>query len=391
MIPIILLFICLVLNFWAQIRVNHALAPGFQRTMISISIWVLPFFGAFFSQIGLPKPQRERVRVPNEKLPSGFLANEAPDQILLDGFAPFEVIEHLLDIKGLPILKWKSFAAWRSEIADPAMQQHATTLGQRAWLHHLRNTLCPHSYFYETDTAFVISSLEPNVIVASAKFVATTRKRISRLLPNVARFPQEMKSILLVLDDADTYYRYLSIYYPDDGDFALSGGVFIDAGCPHFVTVARDLSATEPVITHELTHSALSYLRLPKWLDEGIAVNSEQRLSPSGHLGAPREMHQKHQQFWNTEAIQEFWSGHSFDRQDDGNLLSYDLARILVAHFSSDWNAFEKFVLTAERHDGGNGAAQKTLAVDLGHCVCSLFGFDTTPEWSPAAQAGKSQ
>jgi hypothetical protein len=195
-----------------------------------------------------------------------------------------------------------------------------------------------------------------------------------------------MKSILLVLDDSDVYYRYLSIYYPRDGEFAMSGGVFIDAGCPHFVTVRRDLSATEPVITHELTHSALSYLRLPKWLDEGIAVNSEHRLSPSGHLGAPKDMHQRHLRFWNEHTIQEFWSGRAFDRQDDGNLLSYDLARILVAHFSRDWQAFARFVHNAQRHDGGDGAARDVLDVDLGQCVCSLFGFEATPDWSPSGE-----
>jgi hypothetical protein len=40
-----------------------------------------------------------------------------------------------------------------------------------------------------------------------------------------------------VLDSEEDYYRYVSIYYPSEGEFALSGGMFIHAGCPHFVVV----------------------------------------------------------------------------------------------------------------------------------------------------------
>jgi len=388
MIFLIIFAILIALNIWAQARVSRALGPCFQRTMINMSIWVVPFIGAFFSQIGLPKAPRDTVTVPAAMLPPGFLKNDVPDSIVLPGITPFSVNEYLLTIHNVPILDWKAFAAWQTEIADPAQQRHATVMGHRAWLCYLKDAIGSHCYLYETDTAFIISSLEPNVIMASAEFIATTRKRINHLLPDVARFPEETKSILIVLDNEDTYYQYVSIYYPDNGDFALSGGMFINAGCPHFVTLRRDLTATEPVITHKLTHSALNYLGLPLWLDEGIAVNSEHRLCPrQSRLGEPREMHARHLRFWNTERIQEFWSGHSFSRQDDGNLLSYDLARILVEYFSRDWAAFARFVLAAKRGDAGRSAARDTLAVDLGQSVCSLFGFEVTPEWSPPMQA----
>lgn len=90
-----------------------------------------------------------------------------------------------------------------------------------------------------------------------------------------------------------------------------------------------------------------------------------------------------HQQFWNEETIQEFWSGKSFLRPDEGNLLSYDLARILVEQFSHDWESFKPFVQQAQLADAGHEAATTLLGVDLGSTVAVLFDLEATSSWSP--------
>jgi hypothetical protein len=51
---------------------------------------------------------------------------------------------------------------------------------------------------------------------------------------------------------------------------------------------------------------------------------------PSAH-GAPAEVHEKHVAFWNETTIQEFWSGKSWRRPDDANMLSYELARTFIS------------------------------------------------------------
>ncbi len=58
----------------------------------------------------------------------------------------------------------------------------------------------------------------------------------------------------------------------------------------------------------------------------------------------------------------------------DGNLLSYDLARILVAYMAKDWEAFRRFVLAANMADGGAAAAREHLGADLGKLACALLG-----------------
>src|SRR5688572_25195416 len=72
-------------------------------------------------------------------------------------------------------------------------------------------------------------------------------------------------------------------------------------------------------------------------------------------------MHGKHQRFWKEADIQHFWSGHSFGRTDDGNSLSYDLARIIVEQLAKDWESFKRFVLAARHDDGGEAAARERL------------------------------
>jgi hypothetical protein len=231
----------------------------------------------------------------------------------------------------------------------------------------------------------ILSSLEPAIVDAMSRYVTTTRKRVARTLGALANFPAGLKSIVLVLDDEDAYYRYVSMFDPSEGEFALSGGSFINMSCPHFVVRRDNLSAVEPVIAHELTHSALAHLELPLWIDEGLAVNTEHRTA-GAHRGlhTAKQLHAKHVAFWNDELIQQFWSGASFRRTDDGNMLSYDLARIMVAQMGRRWPAFERFAQGARRADAGASAARAHLELDLGTYVSLMFEREPTAAWSPA-------
>ena len=293
---------------------------------------------------------------------------------------------HLQNPQDLPQLDWPALDAWAHGTGDRAPEAVADALnqGRRAWLLHLRDALGTHMHLHEGADCFILSPLEPSVARATARYVTTTRQRIDRLLAGMAHFPVAEKSILLVLEDEDTYYHYVAQFYGEDGEFARSGGMFIHFGCPHFVVVAADLAAIEPVIAHEMTHNALAHLQLPTWLDEGLAVNTERRLKgapPAQHTAA--QLHFLHQRFWTPERMQEFWAGTSFQRTDDGNLLSYELARILVDHMARDWAAFTAFVTTAQRRDAGAQAAVEVLSVDLGSSVGALLDIVDNEGWAP--------
>lgn len=368
----------MLVNGWASWRIRQAGDTLHKPHLHIAMVWLAPGIGALMAWAELRA--MARAAAPLTLPPPGDVA---PTEVTA-GSATFPLDQHLVSAGGWPLVDWQAASAWTGALDATLAAQARDTL-HRGWLLHLRDALGEHVFLHETADAYVLSSLEPRVAAATASYIASTRQRVARVLQGLARYPEGQKSILLVLDDEANYYHYVSQYYPDGGEFAFSGGMFIDAGCPHFVTVAADLSLIEPVIAHELTHAALAHLNLPLWLDEGLAVNTERQLAvalPSVHT--PRELQAKHAAFWGHAEIQAFWRGESFQRTDDGNLLSYDLARILVEQLAKpSWPAFARFVTHAKRTDAGNASAKEHLGIDLGPSASALVCNTPSDLWAP--------
>jgi hypothetical protein len=374
----------LALNAWATLRLLRADGHFRRRGMFVAVSWLAPVAGPLMALGELRVHERAtRFHAAPEREQSG----PPPQALHAAGVDDFALATHLQDVNGFPIPDWTAVDEWRSRIADERERSRAGCTSRRAWFEHLRTALGPRFWLHETEDAIVLSSLEPAVAAATARYVSITRSKISSLLGTLARFTPGEKSVLLVLDDEDAYYRYVSIYYPAEGEFAFSSGMFIDAGCPHFVVRRADLVTIEPVIAHELTHSALAHLRLPTWLDEGIAVNTERQIAGARRReDDARQMHARHVKFWGEPEIQQFWSGESFRRADDGNALSYDLARIIVEQAGRNWPRFAGFVGNARRADAGAASAREHLDIDLGAYVCLLLDKAPSRDWSPEAQ-----
>ncbi|SFD97380.1 hypothetical protein ABL840_20620 [Variovorax sp. NFACC27] len=310
-----------------------------------------------------------------------------PAVISADGLPDLHLSQHLSLHEGFPAMKWAEVESWLSDTESPAAQAHAWEAAEKAWLLHFRQALGPAFQLREAESAMLLSSLDDGVARATLHYMVRTLARVAATLDGLAQIPSWGKDILIVFDDAESYYRYVAHYYPDQGEFAFSSGMYINDGCAHFVTVKADLSAIEPVIAHEMTHSCLAHLPLPLWLNEGLAVNTELRITGgSGSYPGTHELRRKHLGFWGPQEIQEFWSGESFKRTDDGNMLSYDLARLIVSHFASDWEAFKRFVLDADASDAGAASARENLHIDLGALACALLEKEPSPPWGPQPQ-----
>lgn len=236
-----------------------------------------------------------------------------------------------------------------------------------------------HGYSIQESREFLLLSALPqreaNVFL---RFCESARKRILGFLDGLASAHGSGKHVVIVFDDQEDYYDYVSNYYQDGGEYAMSSGMFIQHGYGHFVLWTGEIHAMEPVIAHELTHCLVSHLPLPAWLNEGIAVNSERRIFPQlAHPSAqqyfPHEMVAKHAAFWSEQTIQEFWSGKSFLRPDEGNMLSYDLATKITALAARDFDAFRRFALRADGVDAGL-AAESELGYPLHHLVEAILG-----------------
>jgi hypothetical protein len=315
-----------------------------------------------------------------------------PGEIVVDGLPPFPLQAHLRDDGGFPALDWQAVYAWASTGIEDAVANRGWTACGRAWLQHLGARLGSSYRVDEGSTARMLSSLPPAEARTVLGFMERTPSRIVRILDGVAAIAPWGKDALVVFDDADTYYRYVARHYPQDGEFGFSGGMHLsEDGSSYFVTMKAELAAIEPVIAHEMTHACLAHLPIPAWLNEGLAVNTERRLTPQPRPTiTPHQVHRMHIRFWNADTIQEFWCGHSFQRSDQGKMLSYELATTLVEQLARDWPRFRDFAREASFEDAGQAAAQRHFELDLGAAVCALVERDGDPEWSPDSRRWQS-
>jgi hypothetical protein len=309
----------------------------------------------------------------------------APEWVTVRGGYEFAIARHTAAHNGFPIVEWDKARAWVDTVEPESRRLEAWTACERAWLLHFRDALGAQFRLDESEGAAIVSSLEPHQARTALDYMARTLRRIGAVLEGIVQTEVWGKDILIVFDDQEAYYRYVSHYYPDTGEFAFSGGMHINGGCAHFVTVKADLHQLEATIAHEMTHACLEHLPLPLWLNEGLAVNTERRLAGSQRLplGALERLHERLRRFWSVLSIQDFWSGASFSRPGESNELSYELARILVEQLAKDWMPFAEFVRHADRADAGSAAALQYLGLDLGQAVTALVERETPRSWSP--------
>lgn len=298
---------------------------------------------------------------------------------------------HTLDLvpltvrdNGFPYPDWSAVADWLDTLPDD-VELPAWQAARRAWLCMLRDALPPGYAIHESDDALLLGAQPARQANTTLDYVGTSLKRVRRMLGALPHETLDTKEILVVFDDEALYYRYIAHFYGDeDGDeVAMSSGLHIGGAGHHFMTCDADLHAMEPVIVHELTHSCLRHLPIPAWLNEGMAVNAEQRVTRTGDdIYTVRELEAKHRAFWNEDTIQAFWSGAAYVRTDDGSRLAYDLGRVLVNGLAADWAAFERFAAIAHGDDAGAAAAREVFDLDLGDAVRDFLGRDGGM-WSP--------
>jgi hypothetical protein len=168
---------------------------------------------------------------------------------------------------------------------------------------------------------------------------------------------------IIMFADLDAYYSYVSEYC-QDGEHPASGGVYLFKGYGHLAFCFHELSLAERVIAHELAHAVLLGLKIPLWLNEGVAQTAEiSLLGQSAHDFD--KINDTFRSFWTERTIQEFWRGTSFHRLDHGRMQSYYLALLLTSKLTRDMIRFRKFVKTASEKDGGQAALYETYGLRL--------------------------
>jgi len=385
-----LLILIVVPNAWATWRVARSRLMPLPKKMLIVTAWLIPILGANIALREVAAEARRAigsrdVDVPRARPPR----RHAPATVDGNGQEPFDFRDHVQE-GSVPIVDFAALDAWAGKASSAEGARSAREKGRRAWLLFLRNSLGERAELVEAHGCRVLSGYSQGTASAVCRFMADSHKRIAQLLEGMARFPEEPPT-LISFDGDDVYRKYVSSYYPEQGEYFASGTIFINAGYPHLVAVRGNLSELEPAIAHEMTHCALAHLSLPLWLDEGLAVHTGQRIFASERrAGAASELLAKHHEFWNPDTIQEFWCGGSFHRTFEGERLSNDLARLMVELIGRDWGTLVRFATQARRPDGGMEAARAGLGLDLGDLAASAIDVKPDASWAPRPDSWKS-
>ena len=172
------------------------------------------------------------------------------------------------------------------------------------WLEQLATDLGGVCHVRQSHNFYCFSDLDEETtrtLLAYAEFVVET---IRASLGSAAWTGYHGKHVLLLFSDPDDYFAYVS-YYHADGRHILSSGVFIRKGYAHIALPYVNTFSAQHVLVHELTHNLLCHLRIPLWLNEGLAVLIERTVARQPFI-IDRELADRHRTHWNEINIQTF-------------------------------------------------------------------------------------
>ena len=286
--------------------------------------------------------------------------------------------EHMPVIDGFPRPRWEAIDSLLAQRPEARAHEDWVTAG-RTWMEETARHLGAPYAVQETDNFFLLSPLSARQNDLLKKFLEKTWRQITVKLEGLGETEVFGKRVVLLFDSHDRYYQYCAHFY-SEGEHPISSGVFLNAEYGHTAIPFFDIPETEATLAHELTHCFLRSLPIPLWLNEGLAVTMEDEICANRPLRMDNERLAEHAHYWDEETIQDFWTGESFRRVDEGLSLSYELARYWVRALAHDVDAFIEFARLATYEDGGEAAAVQVYGGSLGGVIHQFFG---PGEWSP--------
>jgi hypothetical protein len=256
------------------------------------------------------------------------------------------------------------------------------------WVGVLRDELGGSYRISESDDYILLSEYDDDQVKFLLRVTAKAHSIILLNLGHLAASSGGSRNVILLFSELDDYDHYVAYFYRG-AHIPQSGGVYINTGYQHIAL--RDGGPTDAavIIVHELCHNCVHHLPVPAWLNEGVAVTLERKISREiiadlrgGIMDG--ELAERHHEFWNEANIQEFWAGTTFHMKEEAQALSYSLAEVLVHKLSGDHRLFLEFLANAHYDDAGQTAALDILGINLGDAVADFLG---PGEWRPVRKA----
>src|SRR5882672_4676168 len=278
---------------------------------------------------------------------------------------------------------WKLIAKAIEQTISPEDVPDACAEAALEWTEQVRRDLGGDYQVRWSKEFILVSAIEAAAADQFLAFAEGTLEHINATLKDAAWRSGQGKHVILLFADEDDYYQYVS-YFNRDGIHPTSGGCMIHKDYVHIAMPYHDGRSIRRVLVHELVHLSVVHLRLPLWLNEGLAVVLDRAAAVWRQTILDHELRDRHLAYWNAGNIQKFWSGVSFGEPGDSNELSYSLAEILVNLLLSQSQEFEVFLKQAHWDDAGQTAALDVLGVDLGQTGATFLGESN---WRPNRKA----
>lgn len=274
---------------------------------------------------------------------------------------------------------WEGIAALiEAPGADRSAVNLAWCTAATQWMGYFAEALGSGYKVFESDNFILVSTADTSRIHGTLRFLEECHARISESLPFVKHEVLYGKCAVVVFGSEDDFYGYFADFHEVDGDYAMAGGVYLNEGYGHFALPSENLAVYRSVMCHELCHALLASMELPAWLDEAVTGEIEHQIVGGNPYELDREIIKEHRGYWTTQRLNSFWSGESFGFPDNGQRLSYHLARFLfnaLASYSSP-DSMASFMKSASREDSALSAARDILGVDLIEVLSDLLGMD---------------
>lgn len=302
-------------------------------------------------------------------------AERAPSDL---PFADRETVRSFLTSDhGLPHVDWGAADAWveRTE-PDPARHDRARRGVAAAWLDELRDALREDHRRWRGVAVEGLAPLDGNLSAGVRDVTDRSLKVIHTSLSHLWGGDPIPPVGVIALASKEDYYSFVSHYYPDEGSWGTSGGMYIRDTFPILVLPLQVRHAYPETIAHEMTHHALKMLDLPIWAEEGLTQVMEERVTGRTSFVFDREKRERHRELWSEVGLGRFWTGDAYHSAEENEQeLAYNLSQVMVRTLLADHpKRFMAFAKAARSSDLGAAAARMHLGVSLPELAARSLG-----------------
>lgn len=293
-----------------------------------------------------------------------------------------DILDSIPVLDGFPRPDWAKVWGWLEKHCAEDEKEETCSEFARQWLEAVKAVAGDGYAVFESEHFLILTSGGRDHALNLARVGERAFKQMVEGLPGIAGKSRYGKFVCLTFRDLDTYYEYISHFYPE-GEFGASGGVYLSQGYAHFVMNHAEHSYLEVTLVHELTHACLSDCHLPLWLEEGVTQTMEEAILGYSHFTLSREHVERHQEYWGKNGLRCFWWGQSFHRADEGMELSYDLAQVLTRNLlSRGRDDFLRLLKRADPLDCGDSATRAIYGFGIGDLAGHFLG-EGDWDWAP--------